>query len=251
LFKFLRHLNVKARMKTKMTTLIVAVALLLLEVFAGRVDVFALKWISWSGRKGFSPKCLNDWKEGVCLKVDRREAGKSLAGACRACKHKFWKKLDRYALVPHLQGAKSVGVYLLRPDGKVKIGVIDLDDHEGEAEIEAAPMVLGARLVDTGNDYGLTLFLEKSGGGRGAHVWLLLEEWTEAAKVRQVLYGLIKATGIEQGKEIEVFPKQDILGADGLGSLIALPFQGPKAMSEGRSMFYDADTLMPIVGGIQ
>ena len=228
-------------------TLIVALALLMKELFAGRHDVYAAKWISKNGRKGFSPACANDWKPGLCLKVARRDAGKSPAGACKACQNKLWRKLDRFALVSHLLRAKTLGVYLLRPNGKVKIGVIDIDDHDGEADLENPPMILGARLVDTANDYGLTMYLEKSGGGRGAHVWLLLEEWTEAAKVREVLHGLIRAAGIEINKNIEVFPKQDILGADGLGSLIALPLQGPKAMAEGRSMFYDGDSLLPLM----
>ena len=229
--------------RNKMTP-IVAVALLLKELFAGRHDVYAVKWTGKNRRKGYSPACANDWKAGPCQKVARRDAGDSPAGACKTCKNKRWKILDRFALASHLQGAKTLGVYLLRPDGKCKIGVIDLDDHDSEADPENAPMILGARLVDAAKDYGLTLFLEKSGGGRGAHVWLLLEEWTEAAKVREVLYGLIRAAGIKLTKDIEVFPKQDILGADGLGSLIALPLQGP--MADGRSMFHDSDTLMPI-----
>lgn len=138
-----------------------------------------------------------------------------------------------------------MGVYLLLPEGKVKIGVIDLDDKDGTAEPDVAPIVQGARLVDAAENYGLTMFLERSGGGLGAHVWLLLEYWTRAAEVREVLHGLVRATGIKG--DVEVFPKQDVLGADGLGSLVALPFQGPGAMSEGRSMFYDSDSLTPIV----
>lgn len=230
-----------------MVTPIVALALLMKELFAGRHDVYAAKWTSKNGRKGYSPACANDWKAAVCLKVTRRDEGKKPAGACKACKNKLWKELDQFALVPHLLGGKTVGGYLLRPDGKCKSGAIDLDDHDGDADPETAPMILGARLVDTAAKYGLTLFLEKSGGGLGAHVWMFLEEWTEAAKVRELLHGLIQAAGIEHTKDIEVFPKQDILGPDGLGSLVALPFQGAEAMSEGRSMFYDPDSLMPIV----
>ena len=245
-----------AGMGFKMTSLIVAVAQRVPEVFTGRRDVYPAKWYSKNGRGGYSPVCMDDWKKGICLKTIRCDEGKSPAGACKACKIRRWRALDHFALVPHLQGAKTAGFYLLRPDGKVKVGAVDLDDKEGTAPPEAAPMILGARLVDAGADIGLPLFLEKSGGGLGAHVWIFLEEWTEAAKVRELLHGLIKAAGlhgllnaagINPNKAIEVFPKQDILGADGLGSLIALPFQGPAAMSEGRSMFYDADTLMPLV----
>lgn len=230
--------------------LLVALALLLQEICAGRHDLYAIKWVSKKGRKGYSPVCSNYRNVGLCLKAVRRTSGKSPAGACKACKHKRWKKLDQFAIVPHLLGMITVGFYILLPNGKCKIGVIDLDAHNGEVDPETAPMILGARLVDIAEDYGLTLHLEKSGGGFGAHVWLLMEEWTEARKVRELLYGLIKAAGIELTKNIEIFPKQDILGADGLGSLIALPFQGPQAMAEGRSMFYDPDTFMPLVEGV-
>lgn len=231
-------------------TLIVAVALLMKELFAGRCDIYAVKWTGRNGKKGYSPKCKNRKKARICLMVERWEAGRSPAGACRTCENKHWLPLDEFALVPHLLGSTTIGAYLLLPEGKCKSGVIDLDDHEGQADLETAPMILGARLVDVAAEYGLTLWLEKSGGGRGAHVWLLMEEWTEARKVRELLHGLIKAAGIENAKEIEVFPKQDALSADGLGNLIALPFQGVDAMAEGRSVFFDSDTLMPLVEGV-
>jgi len=227
-------------------TIIVVLARLMLELFVGRLNVYAVKWTGRNGRKGFSPACKNRWKPGICLMAIRWEAGRSPAGACRACENTHWPPLDEFRLVEHILGLTTIGVYLLLPEGKCKFGVIDLDDHDGQADLDMAPLILGSRIVEVGAEYGLTLWLEKSGGGKGAHVWLFLEEWTEAKKVREVLHGLIRAAGIKHTKEIEVFPKQDVLGADGLGNLIALPFQGP-AMAEGRSMFYDPDTLMPLV----
>lgn len=39
------------------------------SLFRGRPDVFATRWQSAkTGRSGWAPRCLNDWRPGVCNK---------------------------------------------------------------------------------------------------------------------------------------------------------------------------------------
>ena len=48
------------------------------SIFRGREDIFAVPWQSADGtKKGYSPVCLNEWRNGVCLKLNR--------GHCREC----------------------------------------------------------------------------------------------------------------------------------------------------------------------
>lgn len=62
----------------------VAKARLFGDLFRGRDDVFAVRWENLAkGRSGYSPRCANEWRPGVCAKPKVR---------CGAC--------DRHAFVP-------------------------------------------------------------------------------------------------------------------------------------------------------
>ncbi|MEI7690080.1 MAG: hypothetical protein WCI63_00375 [bacterium] len=42
------------------------------NLFRGREDAFAVRWQSADGnRKKYTPVCVNEWKQGVCLKLNR------------------------------------------------------------------------------------------------------------------------------------------------------------------------------------
>ena len=237
------------------------VAQSLLFHFGHRRDVYALKWISKAGRKGYSPACRNSWSRVAgCVRALRKEADKSLEGACRECAAKDLPALTQEVLLRHLLGGHSVGVYLIDPSTNTcAFAAIDLDDpnrHRGKSKarnsggeeqlnLDRAPLPLGARIVDAAATLGLTALLEKSGGGGGSHVWVFFEQPTPAETARQLMGGLASMVDLAP-KDYEIFPKQASVGEDGLGSLIALPFQGPEAVDENRSVFYDPDSLLPI-----
>ena len=63
--------------------------------------------------------------------------------------------------------------------------------------------------------------------------------------MKDLLTGLVRAAGFFNLKDVEIFPKQGAISR--LGNLVALPFQGPDKMRAGASMFYDPDTLFPLV----
>jgi len=238
-----------------MRTIKAKVAQLLPRVFKGRREAYATKYISSSGKTSYSFVCQNNFKRGVCPKPDLLEAKKSLKGVCKKCDQKRYMAWDWITVSQHLDGKHCMGLYVLNPNATCQFGVIDLDDKEGTALLEKAPMIVGSQLVDKAREYGLTLFLEKSGGGMGSHVWCLLTVPVRAKRMRELLTGLVRAAwfsprkevGFTHLKDMEVFPKQGTIGPDGLGNLVALPFQGPEKMKAGASMFYDPDSLLPLV----
>jgi hypothetical protein len=209
------------------------------QVFVGRDDVFATKWVSKrTGRKGYSFACANKFKTGCRI-------GKGQARACEGCPARKPLPLTEDVLVRHLTpGPTVVGVYPL-VHGFVRFGAVDLDDHSDGTvstapRAEDTPLAQGARVVEEGRRFGVPLWLERSGGGRGAHVWVFFAEWLEAEKARRLLQLLVQLAGLPDA--LEIFPKQS--GDSEYGSLIALPYQnGPANWLAGRSVFVDPDTL--------
>ena len=209
----------------------------MLGIFQGRADVFATAW-EREHKKGFAFAC--DAKFSASCRI-----GKVSPHPCTDCAARSPSDLTEDVLRRHVQGEHRVGVYLL-VDGKVKMCCVDLDDHNGAVvPPEQTPLAIGGRIVDAARSLGLTMFLERSAGGRGAHVWLFFNEWVKAAQARrlmELLKQLAKAPA-----DAEVFPKQR--DADVYGSLIALPwFGGPPVWAQGKGVVLDHDTLDPLRG---
>jgi len=53
---------------------------LFMSIFAGRKDVYAKRWVSKTGKSGYSPVCLNEWISNVCDKpnLDKPEPKRDL-----------------------------------------------------------------------------------------------------------------------------------------------------------------------------
>lgn len=76
---------------------------LLMSLFKGRDDVYARKWDSKKKESsGYSPVCLNEWKQGLC--------GKPKV-ACSKCGNKSYAPLDERAVDSHLRGIMVAGIY--------------------------------------------------------------------------------------------------------------------------------------------
>lgn len=42
------------------------------NLFKGRDDIFAVRWENRDKTKtGYTPVCLNEWKRGTCIKLDK------------------------------------------------------------------------------------------------------------------------------------------------------------------------------------
>jgi len=140
------------------------------------------------------------------------------------------------AVRAHLAGTRTLGQYLLHPDGTCSFGVLDLDvSADALARLRAVrgdaarPVDDGnaadclRRLLDAGRRLGLRLFAFDS-GGRGVHAWIFLEPRKPARAVRALLATIVDAAGAAPADvSLEVFPKQETPGPKGLSSLVKLP----------------------------
>lgn len=129
----------------------------------------------------------------------------------------------------HLVGEVGLGITPINSENKCHWGVIDVDAHEPDWEVNIA------RIAMKVEEYGLPLVtcLSKS---RGAHLYLFLEDPQPASKIKKLLQewaNLIRpaakiysiATGNEIGTAlIEIFPKQERLAEGQLGNWVNLPY---------------------------
>lgn len=162
----------------------------------------------------------------------------------RVCKTHHWIKtadgprhirapLKKKELEAHLDGTGyPVGCCPITPGtNTTQIAVLDLDSHKGATpwdEMQGEMMNIAA----TAENMGLRPYCFRSTGGHGIHIYFLWEEPQDAAAVRARLNELLSACGFKSGtkgvsaREIEVFPKQDSVPADGFGSMFILPLAG-------------------------
>lgn len=197
-------------------------------LFRGRADVYALRWESKAGRRGYSPYCANEWRPGVCRKPKVK---------CADCAERLFVPLDDAAVEAHLRGAKTVGIYPLLTDETCWFLAADFDKASWRAD--AGAFRAAAR------ELGLPVAVERSRSGNGAHVWLFFQEAVTAHSARQ-LGSAVLTRAMESRYQLgldsydRLFPSQDTLPKGGLGNLIALPLQGgPRA--QGNSVFLDDD----------
>ena len=197
------------------------------SLFRGRDDVFAVRWENASTRRsGYAPRCVNEWKRGVCEKPRVR---------CGACPNQAFVTLDSAELRGHLQGHQIVGVYPLLADETCWLLAIDLDG-EGWPDDVAALRRAAKRI-------GVVPAVERSRSGKGAHVWFFFASPVSASKARELgelLLTLAMADSPSLGMDSydRLFPSQDTLPAGGFGNLIALPLQHT-ARQSGNSLFVD------------
>lgn len=117
----------------------------------------------------------------------------------------------------HLKGTKTIGMYCLDKNNKVKWACIDID---GKSDIESlkSNLFLSKRIYETFNDYSRML---EFSGNKGYHIWIFFKEKITAAYARQLISSKLNMAEIP--KEFEIFPKQTKLTGKGLGNLVKLP----------------------------
>jgi hypothetical protein len=148
------------------------------RLFAGRPDVFALRWENRKDRRsGYAPACHNEWVAGVCGKPKIK---------CSACPNQAFIALGDDVVERHLSGTVTsrgsaeyaVGVYPLLSDNRCWFLAADFD---GESWAEDARAYLEACRAKN-----VSAALERSRSGNGGHVWIFFAEPIAAAEARRL-----------------------------------------------------------------
>lgn len=211
------------------------------RLFAGRQDVFALRWENRKdGRSGYAPACSNEWVYGVCGKPKIK---------CGACPNQAFVPVSDDLVARHLRGSATsngrgadyiMGVYPLLQDDTCWFLAIDFDGEDWAKDARAYVETCRARNVPAA--------LERSRSGQGGHVWIFFSEPVQAREARQLGAALMTET-MERRPEIgfksydRFFPNQDAMPAGGFGNLIALPL-ARRSREQSNSVFVD-DNLEP------
>lgn len=124
--------------------------------------------------------------------------------------------VDADLMLSHLNGEFGVGICPVNTEGKCSAGVIDIDYYKGKIR----------KMLDIIREYQLPLlpFRSKSGG---LHCYLFLSKSNSAKNVREVLSQVVKIFSLDKmygEQKVEIFPKQDKITAEGMGSAITLPY---------------------------
>ena len=207
------------------------------SIFHGRVDVYAKRY-----EKGYYTVCDNRGKYGICPK----KAGKKLK--CAECPNKDWPSLNSTVLMQHIEGKREdcrdvVGVYVMLKGDTCRFIVFDFDNHNEELEASKGWQEEVDALRRICSLCGIDCLVERSRSGKGAHVWIFFSEPVPAVKARMFGNALVtKGAELVSMKDFHYYdrmlPMQDYLPENGLGNLIALPWQG-QAMKRGNSLFVD------------
>ena len=206
------------------------------KLFSGREDVFARRWYSkTTGKSGYQPVCENEWVEGICDKK---------AYKCSVCPNRKLLPLSDRAVYNHLAGKDeygrdAIGIYPMLPDDTCRFLCADFDDAEFEKDVAAYRSVC--------KELNLSVSIERSRSGNGAHAWLFFEEAVPADLARKmgtiILTKAMQLRGELSFKSYDrFFPNQDTMPVGGFGNLIALPLQG-LARKNGNSVFVDKNFI--------
>ncbi len=136
------------------------------------------------------------------------------------------------ALRRHLNGGPARGVCPIKAgEDTTAVAVLDLDSHRGETPW-ASMAEVAARVVQHATTRGVTLHPFASSGGRGVHLIALWDTPQDARSVRHLMADILAGCGLRSGAkgvaagDVEVFPKQDSVPADGFGNQFILPLAG-------------------------
>ncbi|MEW6682631.1 MAG: primase C-terminal domain-containing protein [Nitrospirota bacterium] len=149
--------------------------------------------------------------------------------AGRICAVRRRLTLAQYRL--HLEGKLRLGVYPLLHDGHTHFLALDFDGPQAEGAEDV--------VVERASQYGLALCREIS-KSRGGHLWLFFAESVPARDARAVALTLLAKAGVKA----EIFPKQDVVPANGLGNFIWLPLSG-ESVPLGKTVFVDPESHQP------
>jgi hypothetical protein len=193
------------------------------SVFAGRDDVYAIRWQNDRSQKsGWSPAVVGGWANSK--RPDRE-----------------YEPLTDAVIERHLAGEISAGLYPLLRNDRCRVLACDFDG--GSWALDALAY------LDACRDAGLPAVLERSRSGDGGHVWVFFSGQVPAADARKVGAAMLRR---EMASRVEIdlssydrlFPSQDVMPKGSFGNLIALPLQGG-CRKRGTTVFLDPTSLEP------
>lgn len=201
------------------------------RLFRGRTDIYPLRWESKSGKSGYAPACVNEWRPGICEKPRIK---------CADCHQRQLLAVTDDVIFRHLAGALVAGVYPLLKDDTCYFLAADFDEAEWRDDARA--------FAESCHTLGVPVALEVSRSGNGAHAWIFFEDKVLASDARRLGAAII-SHACERTRQLSLssydrlFPNQDTLPKGGFGNLIALPLQ-KRARAQHHSVFVD-DALEP------
>lgn len=210
------------------------------SLFKGREDVFARRWFSkTTGKSGYQPVCINEWKQGICDKKYR----------CVICPNRNFAPLTTQDMYRHLEGKDEyccdvVGLYAIMQDNNCAFLCADFDDKNCKYGYKEDVLAY----VGVCREWLIPYAIERSRSGNGAHVWIFFEAPLPASKARRLGNAILTEAMTRNGQMSfnsydRFFPNQDYLPEGGFGNLVALPLQG-QARRKENSVFVDNDFLV-------
>lgn len=211
------------------------------SLFKGREDVFARRWFSkTTGKSGYQPVCINEWKHGLCDKKKYR---------CAICPNRNFAPLTTQDMYRHLEGKDEyccdvVGLYAIMQDNNCAFLCADFDDKNCKYGYKEDVLAY----VGVCREWLIPYAIERSRSGNGAHVWIFFEAPLPASKARRLGNAILTEAMTRNGQMSfnsydRFFPNQDYLPEGGFGNLVALPLQG-QARRKENSVFVDNDFLV-------
>ena len=203
------------------------------SVFAGRDDVFAVRWEK-GNKSGYMPAYFYD--------PYRYRAHKMNGGTFQNYADKEYLPFTEKEIEKHLNGEQHIGVYPLLKDNTSWFIVADFDKVDWLEDCK--------KFINTCTVKGIPAYLERSRSGKGGHVWIFFEQPYPAIKSRKIFITILEETGVfslfdKSSSFDRMFPNQDFLSGKGFGNLIALPMY-KKTFQEGNNCFIDVENLEPI-----
>lgn len=191
---------------------------LLKELFKGRDDVYALRWESKNGDKGYRPARQKSPIKGGQI-------------------HNL--PLTDQVLVEHMKGKKTIGIYPLLQNETCRFLAIDFDKGKWKTDV--------LDFSETCKEFNIPYHVERSRSGNGAHIWIFFSSAISAKTARALGMTLLKETAKKKdGFQLEsfdrLFPNQDTMPKGGFGNLIALPLQKEPGQ-KGNSLFIDENFI--------
>ena len=136
-------------------------------------------------------------------------------------------------LARHLNGGPPRGVCFVNEGASVTmVGLLDFDAHRGEVSWAEMSAAVGTVMDAMVLAWGASPIVFRSSGGSGVHVYAMWDDPQDARSVRRWLSGVLESVGLAVGtggvgaKQVELFPKQDIVPRGGYGNQVILPLAG-------------------------
>ena len=154
------------------------------SLFKGREDVYPRRFANRkTGKSGYSPACANEWVRGVCEKPRIK---------CSDCPHQRFLPVTDEVIRWHLSGRDGqgkdfvLGVYPMLLDETCFFLAVDFDGSDWKKDAGAFVQICRERK--------LSVVLERSRSGEGAHVWFFFQEAVPANLARKLGSHLLTET---------------------------------------------------------